>query len=265
MELVQRQPLRRRVEQVGEREPERRSFGAEVLAREPVDRQRAERDGDRLAHEQQVGARPDQPERRERGEDRVEVRAEPRDLVAAQARDLRADAREPSTRPPAPCCRGRSGRSRTRGAAGPRAPRSRPRTRRSPPRGGRAARMSIRSHAATARSRSSRHRRAEHLLARLCLVGGPAALAEALRRARRRLQPAQRRRERLRVAGRDEQRALARATSNSRAAGRVGGDERRSAGERLERLVRDHPRALSEVPKIPSAQPARWSSPGRRS
>ena len=40
-----------------------------------------------------------------------------------------ADARARSTRRPAPCCRGRSVRSRTRRRAGSRAPRSRPRTR----------------------------------------------------------------------------------------------------------------------------------------
>ena len=55
MELVQRQPLRRRVEQVGEREAEAGALGAEVLAREPEDRQRAERDRDRLRDEQQSG------------------------------------------------------------------------------------------------------------------------------------------------------------------------------------------------------------------
>jgi hypothetical protein len=88
VELVQRQPLGRRVGEVGKREADSGSLAAEVFAREPVDGQRAERDRDRLRHEQQVRARPDEPERREGGEDRVEVRTEAGHLVAAQARDL---------------------------------------------------------------------------------------------------------------------------------------------------------------------------------
>ncbi len=48
VELVQRQPLGRRVEQVGEREAEPGPLGAEVLAGEPEDGQRADRDRDRL-------------------------------------------------------------------------------------------------------------------------------------------------------------------------------------------------------------------------
>ena len=86
MELVQGQPLRRRVEQVGEREAERRAARAEVLVGEPVDGKRTERDRRCLDDEQHVRARPDQPERSEGGEDRVEVRSETGDLVAAQVR-----------------------------------------------------------------------------------------------------------------------------------------------------------------------------------
>jgi hypothetical protein len=44
VELGQRDPLRGRIEQVGEGEAERRALGAEVLAREPEDGQRAERE-----------------------------------------------------------------------------------------------------------------------------------------------------------------------------------------------------------------------------
>ena len=87
MELVQRQPLRRRIEQVREREADPGAFRAEVLAREPVDRQRAERDRDGLDDEQKVRARPGKPERREGDEDRVEVRGEAGDFVSTQARD----------------------------------------------------------------------------------------------------------------------------------------------------------------------------------
>ena len=85
MELVERQPLGRRVEQVGEREGGAGPLRAEVLAGEPEDGQRTEGDRDRLGDEQGVRARPDEPERREGGEDRVEVGGEPRDLVPAQA------------------------------------------------------------------------------------------------------------------------------------------------------------------------------------
>jgi hypothetical protein len=88
MKLVQRQPLGRRVKQVREREPEGGSLRGEVLAGEPVDRKRAERNGDCLGDEQRVGARPEQPERRKGREDGIEVRGEARDLVAAQPRDL---------------------------------------------------------------------------------------------------------------------------------------------------------------------------------
>jgi len=84
VELVQRQPLRRRVDEVRERKAEPGARAAEVLVRQPVDGQRAEGDGDRLRDEQQVRARPGEPERGKRREDRVEVRAEPRELVAAE-------------------------------------------------------------------------------------------------------------------------------------------------------------------------------------
>ena len=44
-------------------------------------------DRDRLDDEQQLGIGPEPPERREQGQDRVEVRAEPRDLLAVDVRD----------------------------------------------------------------------------------------------------------------------------------------------------------------------------------
>ena len=88
VELVQRQPLGRGVEEVDEREGEPRPVVAQVLAREAVDRQRSERDCDRLRGQQQLRARPEPPERREGGEDRVEVRGEPGDLPAVAARHL---------------------------------------------------------------------------------------------------------------------------------------------------------------------------------
>ena len=51
MELVQRQPAGRRVEEIRAREPERRAGRAEVLPREPEDRQRAEPERERLRRE----------------------------------------------------------------------------------------------------------------------------------------------------------------------------------------------------------------------
>lgn len=86
MELVQGQPLHGRIEQVGKREAEGGALRANVLAGEPEDRQRAERDGDGLHGEEHARARPDPPERREKDEDRVDVRAEPRDLFSLEVR-----------------------------------------------------------------------------------------------------------------------------------------------------------------------------------
>jgi hypothetical protein len=51
MELVQREPRRRRIHEVRECEAEARAARVEVLAREPVDRQRAERERRRLRDE----------------------------------------------------------------------------------------------------------------------------------------------------------------------------------------------------------------------
>ena len=87
MELVQGQPLHSRQQQVREREAEAGALRVEVLAREPVDGQRAEGDRDCLRDEQHVLARPQPPERREEGENRVDVRGQARDLVALQVRD----------------------------------------------------------------------------------------------------------------------------------------------------------------------------------
>ena len=88
MELVQRQPSRRRIGEIHEREAEPGARRPEVLAREPVDRDRSEPDSDGLDDKEHVRARPDPPQRREQGEDRVDVRAEARHLVALQVGDL---------------------------------------------------------------------------------------------------------------------------------------------------------------------------------
>ena len=87
MEVAQGQPLHRRVGEIGDCECGSRPLQIEVLAREPVDRDRAGGDGDRLHDEQELGIRPHPPERSKRGEDRVEVRAEPGDLLAVDVSD----------------------------------------------------------------------------------------------------------------------------------------------------------------------------------
>ena len=86
VKLREREPLRRGEEQVRDREAESGPLAVEVLAREPVDGQRAERDRDRLRDEQQLGAGPEQPERREEHEDRVEVGGEAARLLAGEVR-----------------------------------------------------------------------------------------------------------------------------------------------------------------------------------
>jgi hypothetical protein len=86
MKLVQRQPSRRGVQQVGEGEPHSGARGAEMLPRKQVDGDRAERHGDGLDDEQEMRARPDPPERREQDENRIDVGREPRDLIAVQIR-----------------------------------------------------------------------------------------------------------------------------------------------------------------------------------
>ena len=88
MEVVDHEPLRRRVEQVDEREAEPRPFAAEVLAGEQEDRHGAERDADALNDEEHVGARPQPPERREQRHERVEVGAEPRELHSLEVGHL---------------------------------------------------------------------------------------------------------------------------------------------------------------------------------
>jgi hypothetical protein len=77
MELVQRQPLRGGIQEIREREPERRPFGAEPAQREPPHRHRPERDGGRLRHDQEIRARPQPPERSPEHEHGVDVRREP--------------------------------------------------------------------------------------------------------------------------------------------------------------------------------------------
>src|SRR5215204_7038862 len=81
--------------------------------------------------------------------------------------------------------------------------------------------------------------RPEHLLARLCLVGRAATRAQFPRELWLALERAERSRESFRVSRRDEQGALFMGEELAGGEG-VSGHERRPAGERLERLVRDH-------------------------
>ncbi len=87
MELREGQPLDGRIEQVRERETEPGTLRPEVLARQPEDRKRSERDRDRLRREEHARAGPDPPERSERDEDRIDVRPESRHLLPLEVRD----------------------------------------------------------------------------------------------------------------------------------------------------------------------------------
>jgi hypothetical protein len=87
MELVQREPRRRGVDEICQPEADSRASRAEMLSREPVDGQPTERERGRLHDEQQVRARPEPPQGREQHEHRVEMRAEAKHLLPAQVRD----------------------------------------------------------------------------------------------------------------------------------------------------------------------------------
>ena len=249
VEVAHGQPLHRREEQVGERERGRRPLGVEVRAREPEDGKRSRGDGDGLDDEQQLRARPEPPERRERGEDRVEVRAQPRDLLAVDVGDREHVA-----------VRGRPDRLRhvpeieaaaVEGAVAE---------------DGSALKPAAKAAVASQTSRRRRHRarscstqvsppRAEHLLARL---------RRGRRRGRRRRSGAQARRRPPAAAPppralRGRRRAPAahslRRTSSSRAAGVsavTSGVPQASAWNALFGITRP---AFAEVPKTPSAQP----------
>ena len=167
-------------------------------------------------------------------EDRVEVRAEPRDLLAVDVGD-REDV--------AVCGRPdglghvaevEAAAARRRGGGAREACRTRPRRRRSPTR--------RRDGSLVPRARLLERARASARRARPRSPGSGRRRARPRRAAARAPvagEPPHRGRERGSVAGRDEERALAVA---QQLAGRrrVGGDERRAARERLERLVRDH-------------------------
>ena len=233
MEVAHGQPLHRREEEVRDRERRRRPLGVEVRPREPEDGQRPGGDGHGLDDEQQFRARPEPPERREQREDRVEVRAEPRDLLAVDVGD-----REHVAVRGRPDRLGHVAEIEAAAAEGP-MPQDGQRAEAGGEGGGREPDEPRRRHRATSCSTRSAPPLAEHRLARLRPVGGEPAVADPARERGIARQPPHRRRQRLGVAGGDEQRALA--VDEQLARGRrVRGDERRPAGERLERLVRDH-------------------------
>ena len=89
---------------------------------------------------------------------------------------------------------------------------------------------------------------AEHFLAGQRSVGGKAARADARRKLGLAGEATHGCGQRLRVAGRDEQRAVA-VPQQLAGRRRVGGDQRRAAGECLKRLVRDHAGRLRGRPE----------------
>ena len=88
VEVVDDEPLGRRIEQVDDGEHETGPIAPEVLPREQIDGNRAEGDGDGLDDEQELRARPDPPQRDEEDDDRIEVRSEAGDLLAVDIGDL---------------------------------------------------------------------------------------------------------------------------------------------------------------------------------
>ena len=88
MELVQRQPAGRGIEQVHDREAESGALRAQVLAGQEEDWPGSGRDDDCLRDEQEVGAGPNPPQRCEEDEDRIDVRRQARDLCAMEVRHL---------------------------------------------------------------------------------------------------------------------------------------------------------------------------------
>ncbi len=92
MKVVDDQPLRGRIEQIDDAEEEAGAVAIEVLSGEEEDGNRPEGDGDRLGDQQDLGARPEPPERHEDDDDRVEMRAQPRDLVAVDIGHLEESA-----------------------------------------------------------------------------------------------------------------------------------------------------------------------------
>ena len=262
VEVVDDEPLRRRIEEVDEREAEARPLAAEVLAGEEEDRHRAERDGDGL---------------RRRGAGRGSARATRAGRRAATSGSKCAPSREiwcaleVGHLEEAPV-RGRPDglrevadveAARLEGALLEHRERRHPggegahRQREQRPRPGHAA--------AIARSSSARQRAAEHGLARACLVRLAARRADPVGEAGSDGEPPHGRGERLRDrpagrAARRRRRSAARARPGVSAV--TSGVPQAIVWNALFGITRP---ALAPVPKMPSAQPADWISPGRSS
>ena len=238
MELVQRQPTGRRIEQVGEREAEPGTPRCEVLARQPVDGKRAECDGDRLHDEQQVRARPEPPQGSEEHEDRVDMRGEPGDLLAVEvghpqrmAVRRRPDGLHHVAEVEAPRDERFVTQRRERGEAGG-------------IRGDRRDEQRARARETDGSAHSSTLDQlapalTQHRLAGLTFVRCAPARADSASEAGVPGELPDGACERLGIARRNEQRARSVAEELA-GGGRVGGDQRRTARERLEGLVRNH-------------------------
>ena len=88
MEVVHDEPLRGGVEEVTDAKGQARPLGRKVLPRKQEDGHSAGRDRDCLERQEERRIGPDPPEGCEGCDERVEVRAEPRDLATLQVCDL---------------------------------------------------------------------------------------------------------------------------------------------------------------------------------
>ena len=238
VEVVEDEPLGRRVEQVDERETGPRHSEPRCLRRQQVHGHRAEGDRERLDRQQHRGVGPQPPERCQCGDDRIEVRAEPRHLLAAQVRHLQhvSVSRRPhglcevSEVEPA-CLEGpvlqRRERCETGGERGDPPDQDRGRTHRF--------------------ARSPLEQRApagtEHRLAGARLVGRPPSGPDPFRERRVGREPPHCASERNGVVRRHEQR-VGSVSEQLTGRGCVRGHHRAGARERLEGLVGDHARGL---------------------
>ena len=249
MEVVDDEPLGRRVEEVDEREGEPGPLTAEVLPREQEDGHRPERHAYGLYHKKQLRARPHPPERGEKRHEGVEVRSEARDLLALQVGHLEeAAVRRRPDRLGEVADVEAARRVRSLLEHGERGHPCRERRDGDPQQGPRAR------HAASGALEQSPPARAEHVLAGPRLVGLAACGADPIGQGTVGREAADRRCERSRVSRGYEERVEAVREQLARGLG-VGGHERRPAGERLEGLVRDHAGGLRRRAEDPECAP----------
>ena len=239
MEVVEHEPLRRRMQEVRQRKPGRGPVGCEVPAAEEVDGHRTGRDRARLNDEEERRVGPQQPQRREGRDERVEVGPEPGELLAPKAGDGEEVAvrRRPHRLGQVPDVEA----ARPECAVLEDGERGEPCAERDDPRGDQGLRSPHR--AATARSRSERQR-APRTASEACssYVARPPSASAAASSA----EPAILCTAWASASGSPggTSSASAPSVSSSRRGRRVGGDHRAGARERLEDLVRDHARRL---------------------